>query len=93
MKVRCLLIVLLTISLISTSSCVTKTVLIRQSMSHVPAECNGALYVAQNKPIMVGIEGSDVLVPMDVGGYYLLHKDDLAEMVKRIKSASNSKAP
>ncbi|HML73343.1 MAG TPA: hypothetical protein PKB02_02485 [Anaerohalosphaeraceae bacterium] len=49
--------------------------------------------MAQNKPIMVGIEGSDVLVPMDVGGYYLLHKDDLAEMVKRIKSASNSKAP
>lgn len=89
MKGRCLLIALMTVFLISMSSCVTKTVLIRQSMSRVPDECNGALYVAQNKPIMVGIEGSDVLVPMDVGGYYLIHKDDLAEMVKRIKSAKS----
>jgi hypothetical protein len=64
---------------------VTKTVLIRQSLSPVPEECKGVLYVAQNAPIAVGIEGSDELLKLDMGGYYLIHKNDLKVMISELK--------
>jgi hypothetical protein len=69
-----------------TSSCVTKTVLIRQSLSPVPEQCKGVLYVAQNTPIRVGIEGSDELLSLDMGGYYLIHKNDLKVMIQQLKA-------
>lgn len=82
-----LICLLLTTSLLVTAGCVTKTVLIRQSMTPIPEACRGVLYVAQNKPIMVGVEGSDKLMSLDVGGYYLIHKTDLQVMVGRLKNA------
>lgn len=89
MKVKflpCLrLIILLMLLSIVTTSCVTKTILIRQSLSPVPEQCNGALYVAQNAPITVGIEGSTELLKLDMGGYYLIHKNDLKVMVSELK--------
>ena len=89
MKVKfppCLrLIILLMLLSIVTTSCTTKTVLIRQSLSPVPEECKGVLYVAQNTPIIVGIEGSTELLRLDMGGYYLIHKNDLKVMVSELK--------
>lgn len=88
MNRRCLPIRLILASLLiaTTSSCVTKTVLIQQSLSPVPEECKGVLYVAQNTPIRVGIEGSDELLSLDMGGYYLIHKNDLKVMIQQLKA-------
>ena len=71
--------------LLSTAGCANKTVLIRQSLSPVPEECKGVLYVATNQPIPVGVEGTNELLSVDVGGYYLVHKNDMAAIVKRLK--------
>ena len=61
--------------------------LIRQSLSPIPEEIKGVMYVATelHQTIPVGIEGTDELLMLDVGGYYLIHKNDLASMMKIIK--------
>jgi len=54
---------------------------VRQGLTPIPDECKGTLYVATNKPIPVGIEGTDIYTMKDVGAYYLIHRDDLKALV------------
>ena len=67
--------------------------LVRQSITPVPQECEGVLYVATNEPVQVGIEGSDKVMQLDVGGYYLVHANDLAAMIEMIKDGTDAKNP
>ena len=63
----------------------TKVVIVKQSITPVPQECKGMLYVATNKPILVGIEGTTVIAKKDMGGYYLIHKEDWKTISKIVK--------
>jgi len=74
------------ITLFAVTGC-TRDRLIRQSLSPIPEEVKGVLYVATgaNQQIPVGIEGTDEVLMLDVSGYYLIHKNDLASMMKIIK--------
>jgi hypothetical protein len=76
----------LTLIVLSTSSAgCHKYVVVRQSLSPIPEEANGVLYIATNDPIPVGIEGTDTVDKLDVGGYYLMHKNDLKALVQAAK--------
>lgn len=81
-----LLKVILILSLLSLSGCLIKTVIVRQSLSPIPEDFGAVLYVATNKPILIGIEGSDTVMEKDVGGYYLIHKEDLKAILNRVKN-------
>lgn len=54
-------------------------------MTPIPEEANGVMYVATEKPIQVGVEGTAVITTKNVAGYYLVHKDDLRAMIAQIK--------
>ena len=69
------------------SGCLVKTNIVRQGLVPIPEDAKGWLYVAQERPILVGIEGSDIVVKKDVSGYYLLHRIDLQAIMKRLKAA------
>lgn len=62
--------------------------LVRQSLSPIPQEAQGALYVATNKPIQVGVEGTGKVLKVDVGGYYLIHKNDLKVLIDAASKAT-----
>lgn len=68
--------------------CWKRTEIIRQSVSPIPEDANGLLYIAQEEAIRIGIEGTDTIVRKDIGGYYLIHKEDLKALMKRIREAN-----
>lgn len=41
--------------------------------------------ISENGPIDVGIEGTDIIAPKNVEGYYLVHKDDLKVLMQKAK--------
>ena len=47
----------------------TNVEIVKQSITPVPQEAKGLLYVATNKPILGGIEVTDVISQTYVGGY------------------------
>lgn len=53
------------------------------SLTPAPNEGNGILYVATNRPIPVAIQGQDVIFERDMGGWYLLPKEDLEYLVTK----------
>lgn len=59
--------------------------LVRQGLAPIPEDVEGVLYIATNRPIQVGIEGTEKVISADVGGYYLVHRDDMAAMVRTMK--------
>ena len=59
--------------------------MVRTSLDPIPQETQGVLYIQTNTPIPVGIEGTDEVLNLDVGGYYLVHKNDLAAMIRRLR--------
>lgn len=65
----------------------SKTKIIRQSITPIPEDANGILYIAQEEPILVGIEGEGLVVRKNVAGYYLIHKEDLRALWDMIKKA------
>ncbi len=62
-----------------------QTEIVRVSVTPYPEEANGALWVATNKPVKVGVVGTDIVTEKDVGGYVLIHKDDFRALVKALK--------
>ena len=74
------------ILLLSTSGCLVKERLIRSSLSPIPENLNNVLYVAQEKKIKIGVEGTDKVFTKDVCGYYLIHKEDLKIIMKKIEN-------
>ncbi len=89
MKVRYRLRLLMWIACLPVmAGCVTKTVIIRQSLAPIPDDCKGAIYVAQDSPIDVGIEGSDVRTKMNMAGCYLVSPEDMKVIVRELKKAS-----
>jgi hypothetical protein len=85
MKIKYLLLLILTLTALLTATVGCSTRVVRVSLSPIPQEVKGVLYVQTNSPIPVGIEGTDEVLRLDVGGYYLIHKDDLAAMIRRLK--------
>jgi len=59
----------------------------------VPADAHGFLYVATNDAIPVGVEGTDVALEQDVGGYYLIHRRDLDALMTAIQQEPEPKPP
>lgn len=59
--------------------------IIRVGVTPYPEEADGALYVAQNDPVRVGIVGTDTITKKDVGGYVLIHKDDFRALVRALR--------
>lgn len=51
------------------------------SLTPAPEAGMGILYVATNRPIPVAIQGKDIIFERDMGGWYLLPKDDLEYLV------------
>lgn len=82
---------MLMICLLSMEGCWKKTEILRQSMTPIPEDVHGVLYVATNRKIPVGLEGTDEVTAADVGGYYLVHKNDLTAMMRIIKKSAESK--
>ena len=58
-------------------------------MSRHPEEVNGVFWVSSNEPVEVVLEGTDICIKKDFGGYYLVHKDDLKAMLKMIEEKTN----
>lgn len=54
-------------------------------MTPIPLEANGVMYIATEKPIPVGIEGTPTVTTKNVAGYYLVHKDDLKAMIAELR--------
>lgn len=79
-----LILLLLVAIWLNTSGCLTQKILIRQSLTPIPEEAQGALYVIQDKKIMVGVEGTNHNFKINAQGYYLVHKNDLTAMIKII---------
>ncbi len=71
----------------------TKNNILRQSLTPIPADAEGLLYVATNKPIPVGIEGTDKISREDMGGYYLIHKLDYAAVMEALDGKLPAPAP
>ncbi len=69
----------------------TKSQILRQSLTPIPADAQGWLYVATNKAIPVGVEGSKTIAREDVGGYYLVHKNDLEALMQAIRSGKDAR--
>ncbi len=61
-------------------------------MTPIPEENKGVMFVATEKPIPVGIEGTAVVTTKNVAGYYLVHKDDLRAMIAQIREYEAWKA-
>ncbi len=61
-------------------------------MTPIPEEAKGVMFVATEKPIQIGIEGSTIITTKNVAGYYLVHKDDLRAMIAEIKEYEQWKA-
>lgn len=59
--------------------------IIRVSITPWPEEAQGAMWVATNKPIRVGVDGSDAVAEKDVGGYILIHKEDWKALIRALK--------
>ena len=51
-------------------------------MTPIPENVDGIIYVATNKAIRIGIEGTDMILFKDVGGYYIVHKEDMSLLLK-----------
>jgi hypothetical protein len=49
----------------------------------------GALRIATNKKIPVNVEGTNQIIDVDLGGFIVVHEDDFALIVKRLKEQSN----
>lgn len=79
-----MLIVCLTVMM----GCSSPVRVVRVSLDPIPEEVKGVLYVQSNDPIAVGVEGTDEVLFLDVGGYYLIHKNDLAAMVRRLRESN-----
>lgn len=62
-----------------------KTILIRTSLSEIPETLNNIPYVAVGHDIRIGIEGTTDYYVVDVDGYYLVHKNDMAAIVEELK--------
>ena len=71
--------------LIGSGCLATKYKIVRQSLTPIPLDAKGWLYVCDNTPIRVGVEGTEIVSREDVGGYYLLHKRDLAALMQVLK--------
>jgi hypothetical protein len=54
-------------------------------MTPTPEEAKGVMFVATEKPIPVGVEGTTVITTKNVAGYYLVHKDDMKVMIDTIR--------
>ncbi len=83
---------ILTLCWLSTAGC-SKTRVVIQSGSPIPEECLGSLYVQTNKPIPVGIYGSNEMLMLDMGGYFLIHKNELAALVRAAAELKAVKTP
>lgn len=81
--IRAISTLVLTTCLLAGVAC-SRTILVRQSIVPVPEEAKGLLYVATNKPLTVGIEGSSEVVRVDVGGYYLMHATDVKALLEAL---------
>lgn len=62
-------------------------------MTPIPENVDGIIYIATNKKILIGIEGTDKVFYKDLGGYYCIHKTDLSTLIKinRNLTAENDK--
>lgn len=80
-----LVVVLSMMCLISIGCFSTKTKVVYVSLTPAPNAGMGVLYVATNDPIDVAIQGKDEIFKRDVGGWYLLPKDDLEYLVNAAK--------
>lgn len=92
---KTLLCLILVILLTAISGCLRgkiETEFVRCSMTPYPEEAKGVLWVATNKPIPVGLEGTDKLSMKDVGGWYLIHKRDLVELLRLAEGKGNVKS-
>lgn len=73
-------------SLLLPAGCV-KYRIVRQGYEP-PPEAQGALYVATDKPILVGVEGTDAVEKKNMAGYYLLSPGELEVFVKALREVS-----
>jgi len=88
------LLLLATICCIAGAGCFTthrEVEIVRVSVTPYPEEADGALWVATNEPIKVGIVGTDLVTEKDVGGYVLLHKDDFKALVKALRDGNGKR--
>jgi len=67
--------------------------LVQQSLSPIPEDVKGVLFVIEDRDIEIGVQGAKVMLKKNMQGYYLVHKDDLAAMVKGLRElkAENKK--
>lgn len=60
-----------------------ETEIVKVSLERLPPELDGIMFIATNEHIKVGIEGrKDVFTELNLGGNYVLNKDELALLIK-----------
>ena len=67
------------------TSCLRTTEIVKVSLETLPKENDGVIYIATNEKIKVGIEGKQIITKMDLGGHYVLNKDELRLLIIRSK--------
>ena len=65
--------------------------IVRTSVTKHPEEARGFLWIATEEPIDVSIEGTDLHTKKVLGGYYVIHKDDLKALLERCVDESPGK--
>jgi hypothetical protein len=68
--------------------------IVKVSLEKIPKENDGVIFIATNKKIDVGVEGRDFKTQMDLGGQYVLTKDELFLFIKnsqKLKAVSECK--
>ena len=75
------------------AGCLVRYKIVRTSLTPIEEDVKGILYVADERPIQVGVEKTDVVTRTVVQGYYLVHKNDLVALIKRLKAYREKHGP
>ena len=60
----------------------TKTEIVYARATTFPEEVEGFMRVATDDPILVNVAGTDAAQEKEVGGYLLIHEQDLALLIR-----------
>ena len=81
------MLILLLIGMMGCSIGVKEKITVVYVSYSIDPEVKGAIRIATNKKIQVTVVGKDDLVTtMDIGGYYVVHKNDLKAFIDAVKN-------
>jgi hypothetical protein len=59
--------------------------IVKVSLEKIPEESSGVIFIATNEKIKIGVEGKNFITKLNLGGHYVLTKDELKLLIIRSK--------